>query len=121
MKSISLSTGEWLLVVVPKDAICEIVNFENLKVWVRWYTPSFSDNGNIDLPPGQWSIVGKPLELSEEICKTIVRVTIIQGSTFGTDYQNKKAFKRSAKESLLSLVESEGFEPETTLILKKII
>jgi len=46
-------------VAIVEQAITEIINFTPEISWVRWYLPDMSDNGNIDLPKGNWKIASR--------------------------------------------------------------
>jgi len=52
-----MDNKEQLTFEVNKNAIAEIVNFSPEKSWIRWFLPDFSDNGNIDLPVGNYKEV----------------------------------------------------------------
>ena len=47
------------LVLIPKCFNFEYIPFDNLASWIRWYNSDFSDNGNLDLPTGEWFNNGK--------------------------------------------------------------
>jgi len=64
-KKIEQETTE---VNVSTKATVEVVNHDKKKSWVRWYMPDFSDNGNIDLPEGNYKIktrIGRKITLEK--------------------------------------------------------
>ena len=48
-----------LLATIDEKAEVEIVNFDDQTSWIRWYLPDFSDNGNINLPKGNYKITNR--------------------------------------------------------------
>ena len=44
---------------VDERATIEVVNFDVNKSWIRWFLPDFADNGNIDLPKGNWKLLSR--------------------------------------------------------------
>lgn len=42
--------------IISGRAIVEVINFDEKTSWIRWYFPDFSDNGNIDLPEGNYKL-----------------------------------------------------------------
>jgi len=118
MKQIVLTTGEWLLV---NRGYFKIVTISNGKLRILYNYGDYigedayeEESEEIDLPPGQWSIIGTASELSELECRKIA------GSYFGDRIIMGQYVEGSgAKKYLLSLVESEGFKAEETIILKK--
>ncbi len=46
-------------IAVVERAVVEVINFSPEKSWLRWYLPDFSDNGNVDLPEGNWKIASR--------------------------------------------------------------
>jgi hypothetical protein len=147
MKSISLSTGEWLLMKIPKDANDFQMHRIGLMQWsISYFSHEKGGTAHYNLPDyTQWSIIGKPLELSEEVIKTIIEWEVhewgeicypdgtIDDSCVGIKVTQCKDYLKTKKtgtthyssfppnKSLLSLIASLELEPETTLILKKII
>lgn len=45
-----------LTYTVFEQAEVEVVHFTEDTTWIRWYLPDFSENGNIDLPNGNWQL-----------------------------------------------------------------
>ena len=43
----------------PANAEIELINFDEEHAWIRWYLPDWSDNGNIDLPKGNYKIIDR--------------------------------------------------------------
>lgn len=123
IKTIQLSTGTWVLVEVPKEAI----NFRMGDITHDLYY----HNGIecfIVLPKMSKStrraIIGKASELTEDQWKQIVetfpsyRWGVRRGIQRFKNYRVEAPFE-TAKESGLSLLKSQGMEPETTVILKQ--
>lgn len=77
----------------------------------------------IHLPPGSWSILGKGEQLSEEQCKEIVGKEYFEDDSEHWFVYEKGGkiksdlFYATATESGHSLLASNGFEPNKTLIL----
>jgi hypothetical protein len=44
---------------VEKDAIIELINFDEETSWIRWFLPDWSNNGNIDLPKGNYKVISR--------------------------------------------------------------
>ena len=128
-----LNGEEYLFVGVPEDAY----NFRIEKSFLRFavyydlskgsysaITFLFKDFGGRKKYPSDIQIIGKPLDLSEEQCSGIVPMTICYGSKTYPHYNEQKYDMHdawsTAKESLLSLLQSLNLQPETTLIVKKL-
>jgi hypothetical protein len=62
-----------LQISVPAGAIAEIINFDEQTSWIRWYMPDFSNNGNINLPSGNYKIKNQILK-SDEILIILERI-----------------------------------------------
>ena len=45
-----------ITVEINEQAEIEVINFDEKLSWIRWYLPDFSDNGNIDLPEGNYKL-----------------------------------------------------------------
>lgn len=62
-----------LQISVPAGAIAEIINFDEQTSWIRWYMPDFSNNGNINLPSGNYKIKNQIFK-SDEILIILERI-----------------------------------------------
>lgn len=117
MKTVSLSTGEWLLVEVPEDSLT--VDWNITGKWIYLSPLSF----RIEIPPGQYSIVGIAKDLTEEQWKGIVEQYGDGYEHYMSDDQYEKSDRidllATATLSGLSLLSSNGFEKDTCLILRK--
>lgn len=79
----------------------------------------------IDLPPGQYELVGKGNEISEEVWNGMVEIISPETKTTKCVFRNYCANKYNiieqfftGKESGHSWIKSKGMHPERTLILK---
>lgn len=128
MKQITLPSGEYLLVEVPRWATFNLLQSNHgslLQVWDRDYQDLKMNESQ--LPSGNWQIIGKADSLSEDDWKGIVETK--HGGFAGhlkgfKDYSPKYIYVdkdpiSTAKESGHSLIESHQMKPETTLILKQ--
>ena len=76
----------------------------------------------IDLPPGQWSIVGIASILTFADCSGLVES---EGDDSGSlkrwykDYEHEGLWFRTPDKSLYSLIAANGKKPETCLIIEK--
>lgn len=74
--------AELCFVKVPENAKTIDIAFNSNQSWLR-YTVEFAAYHkhlcNIDLPPGNWQIVGDPFELLEEQWKEVVPCELIGG------------------------------------------
>lgn len=126
---ITLPSGSYLLIEVPEDAK-EIVVFDNItERFLSWYDgddPPHPDHGKA-LPSGNWELIGKGDQLSDEIIEGIIgewkkcyytEDDWIRGYP---SYDKEYECYETAKESLVSLLTHHGYKPETTVILKQVI
>jgi hypothetical protein len=149
MKQLSLSTGEWLFVVVPKTAYAFRLFKGTLLFRLR---PSrageeddgeYSDQDHKELK-GQWSIIGKAIDLSEEEIKKIIEWEVhewgeicypdgtIDDSCVGIKVTQCKDYLKTKetgtphyssfppKKSLNTLLQSLSLDQENVLVLRKI-
>lgn len=47
---------EDVIVEINEKAEIEVCNFDKETAWIRWYLPDFSDNGNVNLPKGNYKL-----------------------------------------------------------------
>ena len=124
MKKITLPSGEYLMVEVPKDAK-EFNVFNPQQPLVQYDYLQYKRNGFWDnpirLPKGNYTLIGLCSEIGEEEAKGIVE------SQFDTyrnyldtdDMDNLSCYTcDTPTESLASLVRSNGMEVDTTVLLK---
>ena len=76
------------------------------------------------LPEGNYTIIGKASEISEEQWEEIVAIDELEVVGIGgysgfVNYEDKNTFFSTATESGLSLIKSMNLIPPTTLIIKK--
>ena len=101
-----------LLVEVPEGAKeFDISDMGSLIYYVEW-----GNSGYIDLPQGQYQILGKSTELSEEQMKEIC-------DTDGKGYMNylehpKNSYCKTVQESYLSLLEANGIVGNQLVLIK---
>lgn len=123
MEQVKLTTGEYLLVEVPEG--CHEIEINYGKDKVVFWEDGFSSE--LGLPPGQWEIIGRASELSEEQWSGIVEpiggwssVLYYDYSASGRDYRDIiESGLKSPTESGLSLIKSHSMNPETTLVIRK--
>lgn len=104
------------MVKVPKDPkrFCHY-KISMQRIYIFWN--GFLQEA-IDLPPGQWEIVGVVSEIPGEVADSIA-----EGSekNFGyKDYENKQSSHFYSEKSLKSLARSHGFEPDQAILLKQL-
>lgn len=132
IKTITLSTGTWVLVKVL--AAQELFLKGNaLTVLIHYGGYDNSSGGDpvdpedytIDLPAGRtYTLIGKADSLSEEQKEEIVEYSQLADADDDhdggyMDYEKRHWGKTNAKESFLSLLKSQGMDIETTVILKQ--
>lgn len=130
----NIGAKDYLFCDVPKDVIdIELHNDEDGGCYFTYHTGMGTDNYDIlreTLPEGNYSIVGMPLQLTEEQWKGIVEtfwnpILLEHGKFIDYSHKTTKIYTRfdplfdKATESGLSLIKSIGKEPETTLIILK--
>jgi hypothetical protein len=119
MKQIKLPTGEYLLVEVPEDAKqFQVLNEYN----VLWYQmPIIRGKSSKELPSGQWEIIGRASELTEDHWDEIVENKwddYADGMWWKIYDSDQDEWGMCPTESGLSLIKSHSMNPSTTLILK---
>lgn len=79
----------------------------------------------VKLPPGQWEIIGKGNEITEEVwAQILVKEDLYWEMSYrrypepGQELAFQEHIADTATESGHSLIKSHGMKPETTLILK---
>lgn len=117
MREIQLPSGKYLLVEVPERTTAKQFFIHYDRVWVDSTYPK--DYFSKRMPTGQWAIVGKASELTEQQWKGIVDRGFYEGNFCGyPSYELKQFFYSYAAESGQSLIKSHSMKSETTLILK---
>lgn len=121
IKTITLSTGTWLLMKVPADGREFAIN----KIDGRQYLTADKGEpmgaefyvGTEPVPAGHtYTLIGKASELTEDQWKQIVE----QWDSGGfNDYERHLARVKTSAESGHSLLKSQGMDIETTVILKQ--
>lgn len=125
-KEVELPSGKYLLITVPEDVDENMkpelvgMRLQNLQWWRK---PVLANPFFIGLPPGQWQIIGKANELSEQQWKAVVDYQLHPFSTkvYGYTYKNQESYSPFKKAKLAghSLIKSHSMNPDTTLILKR--
>lgn len=119
MKQIQLNSGVFLLVEVPEDAYDFVIDDD---LYYKKAGVPCVKNLN-----GQWEIIGKGNEITEEVWRGIVEELhghfleydrTSEYYTVGLDKIYGKTYFNTATESGHSWIKSHGMKPETTLILK---
>lgn len=116
-KTVKLNSGVFLLVEVKEgNPTLEVINFDETTSWLRWFLPDWSDNGNINLPAGQWEIIGKGNEITEEVWEQIFKEDGLNKicEHDGGGYVTESDFTSMA----IAWMKFKGMSLETTLILK---
>jgi hypothetical protein len=115
MKKITLPSGEYLMVEVPKERKIMLATDGNL----YHYRGSGAVTGQrIDIPLGNYTLIGLCSEISEEEAKGIVHEGNKLFAGYMYDYNKKANVAATALLSLASLVRSNGMEVDTTVLLK---
>lgn len=115
MKEQTINGKTYLFVEVPEDSGAYLVPDGTFTMW----NP---DEMNVINLPDDWDIIGRVSELTEEQWKGIVESwpsVSGDGTMVYQRYPDEIPKCRTATESGLSLIESLGYRPETTLILIK--
>jgi hypothetical protein len=111
MTTLSLPSGEWLMVDVPQFSMRHTLASD--KILYRFDNGSW---GKIILPPGDYTLYGAdPLRLTEEEWKGVVEHC---GSHGFNSYGGAEIFKSTATESGHSLIAANGYTVGETIILK---
>lgn len=76
---------------------------------------------SVNIPEGNWEIVGMAGEMSEEQKVVVEYVYDRRGWDEYKDYEGRGLHFRRSISSFLSLLRSRSLKPETTLILKKVV
>lgn len=104
MKEITTNGITILLVEVPEDATKFVTDWKFLIVDI--FSPT---QKMIPIPEGQYQILGKSTELSEEQMKEICEKEYFQGYFQGfCNYMSKQVTPLTVQESYLSLLEANG-------------
>ena len=116
MKQLTLSTGEWLLVEVPEDSLS--VDWNITGKWIYLSPLSF----RIELPTGEWQLIGKGDSLNEQQWGEIVERW---AGTYFKDYESDPFAKTGTaymipSSSGMSLLKHNGMEPSQVVILKRL-
>lgn len=117
IKTIQLATGTWVFVEVPVNAKQLKVATDNEGFTRLWFgLPIIRGFSQVELPEGHaYTLIGKADSLTEDQWKQIVGVW----SSGIYNYENPPVKVETAKESGLSLLKSQGMEPDTCVILKQ--
>lgn len=118
MTPITIPSGCYLLVDIPKLAtIIEIT--DNRDRVVFWYDGWFSE---LELPEGQWEIIGKGYGLDASKWKEIVEARKLVAGLYEryTDYTDSSNWFKNATQSGLSWLSSHSKVAERTLIIKQV-
>lgn len=119
--------GDYLLVQVPEDAHSFEVYENNVIggyciMYLRG-NPDYACEYSPNLPPGNYSIVGKGNELKWSDWVGIVEKENDESESLNCwwykDYEKNEIMTKNAVKSGLSLIRSKGLSPEITLIIKK--
>lgn len=91
---IKTEKGEFLAVKVPDEAEDFIVDEDGLNMFQN---PPHSDMtlGNIELPPGNWQLIGACKELTDEQWKGVVDEVSSWGKTYFKNYGGKYSYNES--------------------------
>jgi hypothetical protein len=118
---IILVSGKYLLLPVPEESFNHNVDSCDGKQCLIYDVGGFLDMilKGIDIPPGNWQLIGKGDALTEEQWKGIVETEYIEDiGHFPIDYETEESDCSSYTESGLSLLRSHGMN-ENTIILKE--
>ena len=118
MTPITIGTNTLLFVDVPEDY--HSFRIEHNQVW---YYGSIGEVKNQDLPEGSWQIIGKGSEITEDLAGELVEYWTEDAEgqiTHWSEFKNYigKEWFSMAIDSLHSLIQSQGKEPEKVLVLK---
>lgn len=116
------SKDHWVMPVLYKDITCML-----------WFNDHYGHDGMCEkmLPPGSWQLLGKLEGITEEQANGIVQhkswreVSYTPGVGYQTsgrghaykNYLSDTGLQYTAKESLQSLITSNGFNPDETVLL----
>ena len=119
MKKIKTAGNDIIVAEVPEDAIDYKISGTN---YLCYY---IEDNWEVEVPRLQdnWKILGKLSELSEEDCSKFVEQLSFMGkkSDKWLCYSTLACVKNTAKESLISLLQSNGIDTNNNLLLIEVL
>lgn len=113
MQTKNLESGRVMVVANPDDA----TNFTVIESHSYFHSPRLEHSiGGIDLPPGQWQLLGIGSEIKEEVCSGVIPELNCRERypNYCGDYP---IWFHSRIESLHSLLRSMGFEPDKAIVL----
>lgn len=117
-------TDNSIAVDVPEDAYGFQIPY-NLSI-LGYQLPPLRANFSIDIPEGNWEILGRPEEMEEEQAQKIIEEPKLG---YYKNYEDKRAYDefiwldifiiRTAIKSFQSLLKSKNLNPESVIILIK--
>jgi hypothetical protein len=120
MKTLELNGREILAVECENPNATLHIHGNNMELhWAR-----HAGNGKFllvikKLPSGQWQILGRPSEITEEVARGLVESKEVRNRIIYLDYTEPTWWYKKATESLLSWCRANGIENELLILKNK--
>jgi len=119
MKTLELNGREILAVEVPEGSYLPDIYEDKGKNYID-YWHNVHEYSQIELPSGNWQILGRPSEITEDVARGLVSWFELEGQLGYRDYSHDdpRFPFRTATESLLSWCKANGITEKHILLIK---